>query len=402
MGGKKKDGGGDDDAPEPSLKWQPGAGGAAAKARAKELRKEIERRNEKKEHRRIEKKELAPSASAAATPRRSGAPATDAPPRPASAAATTAACTRSDVCKFFLAGTCNKGDKCKFLHVVPEQQAASAAVDGGDGGGDEPKLGGYDQLDANSWHEVLRRLDGRGLISAACACSELAEAAADESLWDGLHSELFFDGGEPEEDDYATAAGYTKRERVVQSEAQLQLWRLAATSHRPPLPLSLPEMTAVALCGGGTSLGVSAHANRLVRLWDCNSGRRLASHEHRRPLTACAACAGGHGVVAVGDAGGWVSLYGTGSDAFAPDVVLAPRQPELPHFGGASASAVVSIALLGAWDGAATLVVASSANGAVEAALAPPPATLHMQEAAAAGGMMAELQRTRLAMPEVS
>ena len=325
--GKKKDAA-DDDPAEPTLKWQPGAGGAAAKARAKELRKEVERRNEKKESRRTEKKELAPSASAAATPRRGTAAAADDPPhRPASAAAA-AACPRSDVCKFFLAGTCNKGDKCKFLHVVPEPPAAAPSADdggddvndvGGDGDGEKKALVGYDQLDANSWHEVLRRLDGRGLISAACACSELAEAAADESLWHALHAELFFDGGEPDDDDeYATAAGYSERERtpllgppsrdeqtsthcsnricysthasapratetgVCQSESQLRLWRLAALPHlRPPLPLSLPEMTAVALCGGGTALGVSAHANRLVRLWDCNSGRRLASHEHR-------------------------------------------------------------------------------------------------------------------------
>ena len=286
--GKKKDAADDDPAEPSSLKWQPGAGGAAAKQRAKELRKEVERRNEKKESRRTEKKELAPSASAAATPRRGPAAAADDPPhRPASAAA--AACPRSDVCKFFLAGTCNKGDKCKFLHVVPEPPAAAPSADDGggdvsdDGDAEKKALVGYDQLDANSWHEVLRRLDGRGLISAACACSELAEAAADESLWHALHAELFFDGGEPDDDDeYATAAGYSERERVCQSESQLRLWRLAALPHlRPPLPLSLPEMTAVALCGGGTALGVSAHANRLVRLWDCNSGRRLASHEHR-------------------------------------------------------------------------------------------------------------------------
>ena len=70
-------------------------------------------------------------------------------------------------------------------------------------------------------------------------------------------------------------------------------------------------MTGLSLFG---SLGVSTHSDRLVRLWDARSGRRIAADRHRDALTACV---GRPGLVAVGNASGGLYLYGTES-AFHP------------------------------------------------------------------------------------
>ena len=135
--------------------------GAAAKARAKEQRKEVERRSEKKEQRRKEQQQ-----QQAASPDDNGAPTAA---RAAGQQQTNAALTSSAVCNFFLAGKCNKGDKCRFLHAVERVPAtAEAAVDGE---GVAPALKGYDALDEHTWQEVLMRLDdGRSLLAAASTC----------------------------------------------------------------------------------------------------------------------------------------------------------------------------------------------------------------------------------------
>ena len=241
--------------------------GAAAKARAKEQRKEVERRSEKKEQRRKEQQQQQ------ASPDDNGAPTAA---RAGQQQEAYAAPSASAVCNFFLAGKCNKGDKCRFLHAVVETVPATAPSEADVDGEVAPALKGYDALDEHTWQEVLMRLDdGRSLLAAASTCRELAAAAAADAVWAPLHRALFrgVGGGDCEEGDpegehgdetYDEAYGgngYTTRERVTQSEAALGLWRAAAGPARPPLPLALPGMTAVAMSGG---LGVSTDARILI------------------------------------------------------------------------------------------------------------------------------------------
>eukprot|EP00966_Prymnesium_polylepis_P183456 4251592-Prymnesium_polylepis.1 len=63
-------------------------------------------------------------------------------------------------------------------------------------------------------------------------------------------------------------------------------------------------MTGVCLFG---TYGASTHADRMVRLWNGASGRKLATHQQKAELTACAASGA---VVAVGDAAGALHVYG--------------------------------------------------------------------------------------------
>ena len=241
--------------------------GATARARAKELRKEAERRSEKKEQRRKEQQQAASADGGGAEEEQRAA---DGSHQQAKVAPTASA-----ACSFFLAGTCNKGGKCRFLHAVVETtpEAATDGGGGGDGEGDAPALKGYDVLDEHTWQEVLMRLDdGRSLLAAASTCRELAAATAADAVWAPLHSSLFRGVGGPDSEDgdeaydevYGEAyemGGYTARERVTQSEGALGLWRAAAAAARPPLPLALPGMTAVAMSGG---LGVSTDARILI------------------------------------------------------------------------------------------------------------------------------------------
>ena len=95
------------------------------------------------------------------------------------------------------------------------------------------------------------------------------------------------------------------RTQVCESEAWLREWLDAA----PPSELALPGMTSIALSDG---LGVSTHENGLVRLWDLESGRRLAcsrSETFRTRTHAPSCCALSSGTIAIGDAAGWVHTY---------------------------------------------------------------------------------------------
>ena len=78
-------------------------------------------------------------------------------------------------------------------------------------------------------------------------------------------------------------------------------WRRMARA--TPRPLPLPGMTGVCLAG---AYGVSTHADKVVRVWDARTGKRLAAAQHKIELSACCcAC----GIAAVGDAAGGLHLY---------------------------------------------------------------------------------------------
>jgi hypothetical protein len=209
--------------------------GAAAKARAKEQRKEVERRSEKKEQRRKDQESRQQQQQQAAADDHGAATAARAGPQQANANPTSAA-----VCTVFLAGKCNKGDRCRFLHAVvpataPLEEAAA------DGEGVAPALKGYDALDEHTWQEVLMRIDdGRSLLAAASTCRELSAASGADSVWAPLHGALFrgaggadCEEGEPDGepdgehgDEHGDAAhdeayggsGYTMRECVTRSQ----------------------------------------------------------------------------------------------------------------------------------------------------------------------------------------
>ena len=73
-----------------------------------------------------------------------------------------------------------------------------------------------------------------------------------------------------------------------------------------PTELPLPAMQALSVAGG---VGVSAHAGKLVRVWEADTGRRLGAAALRHQPSCCAV--GGAevgGVAAVGDVCGGVQL----------------------------------------------------------------------------------------------
>ena len=73
-----------------------------------------------------------------------------------------------------------------------------------------------------------------------------------------------------------------------------------------PTELPLPAMRALSVAGG---VGVSAHAGKLVRVWEADTGRRLGAASLRHQPSCCAM--GGAevgGVAAVGDVCGGVQL----------------------------------------------------------------------------------------------
>jgi len=178
-----------------------------------------------------------------------------------------------------------------------------------------------------------------------------------------LHAEIFGTPGSAHAYDHS-ADGHDEHKRMTLSQLSLGDWRNAASD--PPKALPLAGMTGVCLFGG--SYGLSTHGDKVVRLWDLGSGRRLAAHQQKLDLTALAAA---NGIVAVGDAGGAVHLYGTDA-TFAP-LRLSPLPP--------AAGAVHDLALLFFFEQSAdpfVLVLASYAGGVVTASLAhtkpwPPP-----------------------------
>ncbi|KAJ1620688.1 hypothetical protein T492DRAFT_1076029 [Pavlovales sp. CCMP2436] len=202
---------------------------------------------------------------------------------------------------------------------APQEEGAEngdseeAGKEAGDGKYEERRVAlveGFDRMSEELWLQVLSSLDGRSLCAAACVCAGLAALANEGDLWHHLHAQLFGDG--PFADAERTSPlffgapdtlcsswyGQSERERVVESERHLENWR--RVGREAPLQMPLPGMTSVSLLG---SVGVSTHADKLVRLWEARSGRRIAAHQHKHELTACAGVAG---VAAVGDVTGAV------------------------------------------------------------------------------------------------
>jgi len=137
--------------------------GAAAKARAKELRKEGERRAAKKQERHAKKAEpgAGPGKSAgdsddddAPKGKSRAAEVEPAKPKPKS----------KSVCNFFLAGTCKRGAGCAFLHEDPSAASSGAAPDSG-GEGEAADCAAVVRLDLLPIRRRAsggRRFDSRG------------------------------------------------------------------------------------------------------------------------------------------------------------------------------------------------------------------------------------------------
>jgi len=116
-------------------------------------------------------------------------------------------------------------------------------------------------------------------------------------------------------------------------------------------------MTAVCLSG---ECGVSMHAGGLIRLWGATTGRRLAAHQQRFELTACAA----YGPLFVaGDAAGALHAYNTDAEFGAPRVSRGLEVARSPG-GGAG---VRSVALLPGANGGSVLALCSSLDGLLSA-----------------------------------
>ena len=202
----------------------------------------------------------------------------------------------------------------------------------------------HSKLPSELWVSVLALLAARDLSACACTSASFAELAATDDLWQQLHLRLF--GALPEvaqgsEEEAAsdeeeaeveaaepgaaeppaasgssslpTAALYESevqasgstalfsrltghRRRVCASECALDAWRQPA---RGPRELPLPDMTAVCLAG---PMGVSVHEGPLLRLWEVESGRRLACRKLRPG--ALRSCDAAGGFLAIGDGSG--------------------------------------------------------------------------------------------------
>lgn len=241
--------------PPPDLRWKPGQSRAEAKARAKEMRKAIEQRGERREATRAVA--LANTRLAAAD----GAP----------------------------YATCADG-----AETTAPQHSDSAHC--------APEVALYDKLPADVWLVVLSMADVRTLRAIACCASMLRGVATTPSLWQAAHVQIF--GSEPSTAiDAPIADNNSTRAACIESEALLLGWRRARLDELP-----LPQMVDVSLAG---SRGVSVHDGKLLRLWEASNGGRLVCLRAPRELVCCHASAASERV-AVGDASGFLGLEAFG------------------------------------------------------------------------------------------
>jgi hypothetical protein len=243
--------------PPPNLKWNPKQGRAAAKARAKEMRKAVEQRAERREasrhaaDARTSERVAATDAGDATTSAASAAPAGLAPP--------------------------------------------TATVS-------------HDKLPPELWLLILGHADVPTL--AACAlCGPLRSLTSTPSLWRAAHSRLF--GAAPVAESPRDGPSEPLRAACVESEGMLRRFTRAAAAEPQALPL--PAMNDVSLAG---RRGVSVHEGKIVRVWDAASGRRLECRSSARHQVCCHATEAGD---AVGDASGFLTITASGSSAAADD-----------------------------------------------------------------------------------
>ena len=296
-------------------KWKPGEGGAASKARAKEMRKYTEQRGMQREAEREHKKKEKEEEK-----------------RQHTAVVAEESAAEKPICTFFLQGKCNKGEKCKFRHIntdAPAEEVEAAPV------ADVNAV-----LPEDAWLQVLSKLSVAGVCSVARCCVSLATIASTPSLWLELRERTFrevepvaasVEAGAPSVD--KAAAYNAARLECCQSEVALCAYARAAID--PPSELPLAEMTAVAITD---KLGVSTHDGRMVRLWEARSGRRLGCRTLKHALTALDAAtvgerrntydgSGTRAYALVGDSTGGVHALDLDEEIDAP----TQRRPFTPH-----------------------------------------------------------------------
>ena len=272
---------------EGKLKFKPGMTGAEQKARAKELRRFAELRGLEKEAVRERKKEVAKQAAVAATQATNlGTP-----------KVTAAAATDSErpICTYFVQGKCAKGARCKFKHIMPEDDAQS--VTSQISTGERLIFDVVDQVSSDVWHQIFVLCAVADVASASRCCSALAAVASSPSLWLRLHTNTFGQEEMDEPIDEGQSSPIARLE-CCRSEAALRSW--ARFADELPAELPLPNTLSLAITG---KVGVSVHEGRTVRLWEARTGRRLGMKALKHNPLALDAATVGHKQSAYADDG---------------------------------------------------------------------------------------------------
>ena len=288
--------------PPPDLKWKPGTGRAAAKVRAKEMRKATEERTERREAIRHARRAHGSAADGSADGR---------PGEEDTGAVEDAQVKSSDSVR--RDGKREMKERAyhawyQTLSLAALEGAGSAAEDGSDPcqaaaegscAGPEPAplappSVSYDKLPADLWRLVLSHADATTLAACASCAKPLGGLAAAPSLWRAAHARIFggsrSDGGggdislggesirplphcglphdaeearkavAAEAAEAAEAAGAAEaaeaeaelsgrwRSACLQSEGMVRSYARAAAAEAQPLPL--PAMADVCLAGG--------------------------------------------------------------------------------------------------------------------------------------------------------
>jgi hypothetical protein len=336
--GKKDRAPADDESGSASLKWRPDESGdagrgALAKARAKELRKEAERRAAKKQERMQAKKSEGGEPSAGKSTaeseeeddepeRKTGRPARPGGLGSSGSAVPPSKPKKDSICKFFLEGTCKRGAGCAFLHSDPASTPSAGAPDGG---GDQPLAGvalpaeeareALDVFPDLIWAYIMSQMETAADVARCGAtCATLHDVSGTDGVWLALQSRIFGPSHPAREE----MASYDARGLCEESDGRLALWRQAARG--TPTKLTLPGVVALSL---GRGMGVSVHEDRFVRLWAGHSGRRLGAGAMRQRPT-CVDVSKGGGAAVVCDARGGVSLYSLEDGVERPAASFAP------------------------------------------------------------------------------